>query len=92
MTDAVHPLVLDLVEWIAKEPRLYVDVLEAWRTSCPRLAVWEEAVDQGYVVRASVEGRKAVVQVTDLGRRFLHQNGRSAAALSMAAPLRALPS
>mgnify|MGYP002382501856 CR=1 FL=1 len=27
----------DLVEWIAKEPRPYADVMDAWRTSCPRL-------------------------------------------------------
>jgi hypothetical protein len=39
MTDTLHPLLLDLVEWIAKEPRHYSEVLDAWRTSCPRLTV-----------------------------------------------------
>ena len=38
-------LVLDLVEWVARSPHPYDAVMEAWRTSCPRLAVWEEAVD-----------------------------------------------
>jgi hypothetical protein len=76
MADTIHPLVLDLVEWVAKEPRSYGDVIEAWRTSCPRLAVWEEAVDQGYVARGCLHGREAVVSVTTLGRSFLHQNGR----------------
>jgi hypothetical protein len=76
MTDTLHPLLLDLVEWIAQEPRLHADVLEAWRTSCPRLAVWEEAVDRGYVAREPFDGRKASVRVTALGLRFLQQNGR----------------
>jgi hypothetical protein len=55
-------LVFDLVEWVAKEPRRYNDVMEAWRTSCPRLSVWEEAVDRGLLVRQ--RGPEA-------GRRFL---------------------
>ena len=49
--DTTDPLVLDLLEWIAKEPRLYADVIETWRTSCPRLTIWEDAVDGGYVAR-----------------------------------------
>ena len=76
MADTLHPLVLDLVEWVAKEPRSYSEVLEAWRTSCPRLAVWEEALDRAYVARGVASGCRAVVRVTDLGRSFLHQNGR----------------
>ncbi len=75
MTDPLHPLVLDLVEWIAREPRPYADVLEAWRTSCPRLAVWEEATEQGYVVRDAAGGR-TMVQVTEQGRSFLRRNHR----------------
>jgi hypothetical protein len=51
MADTTDPLVLDLVEWIAREPRLYSEVIEAWRTSCPRLTIWEDAVDRGYVAR-----------------------------------------
>ena len=51
--DKLESLVLDLLEWIAKEPRSYQQTMDAWRTSCPRLAVWEEAVDRGFVVRES---------------------------------------
>ena len=56
MVDTTDPLVLDLVEWIAREPRLYSDVIETWRTSCPRLTIWEDAVDRGYVVREAIAG------------------------------------
>ena len=54
MPDTTDPLVLDLVEWIAREPRLYSEVIETWRTSCPRLTIWEDAVDRGYVARQCV--------------------------------------
>ena len=47
MKNDLDPLVRDLVDWLNKEPRLYTDVLDAWRTSCPRLTVWEDAVDRG---------------------------------------------
>ncbi len=44
-------LVLDLVEWVAGEPRPYAEVMDAWRTSCPRLPIWEDALDLGFVAR-----------------------------------------
>jgi hypothetical protein len=75
MTSAPDPLVLDLVEWIAKEPRLYADVLDRWRTSCPRLPVWEDAVDRGFVRRTASENG-ALVVATEQGEKFLRDNGR----------------
>ena len=45
MVEAADSLVLDLVEWIAREPRPYSEVIATWRTSCPRLTIWEDAVD-----------------------------------------------
>ena len=64
-------LVFDLVEWIAKEPRSYAQTMDAWRTSCPRLAVWEEAVDRGLVARETSPDGKNFVTVTRSGHRFL---------------------
>lgn len=71
MSTSLDPLVRDLVQWVAAEPRLYAEVLEAWRTSCPRLTVWEDAVDRGLVERQVVEGQGLHVVATDAGRRFL---------------------
>ena len=71
MTIDNKPLVLDLVEWVAAEPRPYADVMEAWRTSCPRLPVWEDAVDLGFMVRVHRDGAGTMVEVTDAGRAFL---------------------
>jgi hypothetical protein len=76
MTETSDALVLDLVEWVAREPRLYADAIEIWRTSCPRLTIWEDAVDRGYVARRStVEGLR--VTVTDGGAKFLREHGRA---------------
>jgi hypothetical protein len=49
MTETTDALVLDLVEWIAREPRPYAEVIETWRTSCPRLTIWEDAVSDGLI-------------------------------------------
>ena len=63
------PLILDLLEWLEGEPKPYDDVMTAWRTSCPRLTIWEDAVDAGLV---SVHGR--AVSLTDAGRDFLREH------------------
>ena len=76
MTETTDALVLDLVEWVAREPRLYADVIETWRTSCPRLTIWEDAVDQGYVTRETIAGAGARVTVTAGGEQFLRAHGR----------------
>ena len=69
-------LVLDLVEWVARGPKSYDEVMEAWRTSCPRFPVWEDAVELGLVVRVCEGGRAAMVRVTPEGAAFLMAEGR----------------
>ncbi|GAB4169903.1 MAG: hypothetical protein OHK0024_05690 [Thalassobaculales bacterium] len=79
--DPKDALVLDLIEWLAPAPRPYAEVMEAWRTSCPRLTVWEDAEDRGYVARRrGPDG--AMVQATPAGLAFLdgQRPGRAAAA------------
>jgi len=66
MTDTVANLILDLVEWVGRRARTYEETMDAWRTSCPRLTVWEDAVDRGLVAR-----KDASVVVTAAGKRFL---------------------
>ena len=77
MAGTLEPLVLDLVEWVAREPRTYAEAIDAWRTSCPRLTVWEDAVERGYLARQPAAGRELMVVVTELGRTFLSENERS---------------
>jgi hypothetical protein len=76
MTDAADPLVLDFVEWIAREPRYYAEVVAVWRTSCPRLTIWEDASDCGYVARETIAGTGLMVTVTAAGEQLLREHGR----------------
>ncbi len=72
MNDAVDALILDLLEWLANGERSYAEVMNAWRTSCPRLPVWEDATDRGLVATEHVDGR-SVVRITSLGRALLER-------------------
>jgi len=69
-------LVLDLVQWIAREPRSYDEVMEAWRTSCPRFPIWEDASGLGLVTRVYREGFGEMIHVTPAGQAFLRSRGR----------------
>jgi hypothetical protein len=71
MSDAVEALILDLLEWIGPRPRPYAEVLAAWRTSCPRLPVWEEANERGFIDRLREQERAALVAVSPLGLAHL---------------------
>lgn len=71
MTTTCDPLVFDLVQWIAREPRTYAEVIDAWKTSCPRLTVWEDAIDQGLITRRNIGARGTIVVVTGAGRALL---------------------
>ena len=78
MDTLVETLLLDLLEWLAKRDRSYEEVMDAWRTSCPRVPVWEEANDRGLVVREELNGR-CIVRTTSSGLALLEQrDGRRA--------------
>lgn len=66
MSETLRTLILDLVAFVAERPRPYGEVLDAWRTSCPRLTVWEDALDAGLVSL-----RDGVVHTTERGRDAL---------------------
>ena len=76
MADTLTPLLLDLLEGIAARPRPYAEVMDAWRTSCPRLPVWEEVNARGFVVHCRGADDEPLVDVTPLGRAFLQEHGR----------------
>jgi hypothetical protein len=73
MTDTVDDLILDLLEWLGAGPRPYAEVLDAWRTSCPRLPVWEEANDRGFIERHHGPGGGQLVSVSVAGAAHLRE-------------------
>jgi hypothetical protein len=82
----LDPLILDLLEWIGPSARPYAEVMEAWRTSCPRLTVFEDSIDRGFVTRANAEGNGRMVAITQAGGDFLAEHGRMAPGGLRAAP------
>lgn len=76
MADTLAPLILDFLEWVAAEPRTYADAMDIWRTSCPRLTVWEDAVDQGLVLPRRAADRELRVELTSAGQGLLMSSGR----------------
>ena len=72
MSDSVvDSLVLDLLEWIGPTPRPYHEVLDAWRTSCPRLPIWEEARERGFLLETYEPGSQSLIVVSALGHEQL---------------------
>jgi hypothetical protein len=82
MADTVDNLILDLLEWIGPKPRPYAEVMEAWRTSCPRLPVWEHATDRGFIARHRAPGRKLLVSVSAAGAEHLRSHRESSKRLT----------
>ena len=74
MTDPVDALILDLLEWLGSQPRPYDEVMEVWRTSCPRLPVWEDANERGFLIRSYVPGRGAFIAVSPAGAEHLRRH------------------
>jgi D-3-phosphoglycerate dehydrogenase len=74
MSQTVDDLILDLLEWIGPGRRPYAETMEAWRTSCPRLPIWEDATDQGFIVRRHIPGQRAFVSVSAAGAQHLRRH------------------
>jgi D-3-phosphoglycerate dehydrogenase len=57
---------LELLTWVTARERTYEDVVEAWKSNCPRTAVWDDAVTAGLVT-----GCRDGVTLTELGQAAL---------------------
>ena len=74
MADSVETLIVDLLEWIGTKSRPYAEVIDAWRTTCPRLPVWEEANSRGFIAYTHVDGQPARVLVSEAGIAHLQRH------------------
>ena len=78
---ATDALTLQFLEWVDREPRTYAEVMEAWRTSCPRLSIWEDALAERLVEIDAVQTMKeARVRLTPAGRERLAGRPKQAGA------------
>jgi len=75
MAEPTEALTLQLLEWISREPRTYAEVLEAWRTTCPRLSIWEDACADG-LIRYDPDGER-IVSLSPRGQSLLRPRAPS---------------
>ena len=78
MESTVEALVIDLLDWVTSRNRTYEEFMDAWRTSCPRLPVWEDANDRGLIMQV-IEGNQRMVRITPAGLAMLgdHRSRRT---------------
>jgi len=70
MTTTTQALTRQMLEWIAVRPRDYREIMETWRTSCPRLSIWEDACIDGLIDHEQGTGK---VVLSASGREFLNR-------------------
>lgn len=68
MSIANASLTRQMLEWIEERPRTRDEVMEVWRTSCPRLSIWEDACAAGLIEYEAAAGK---VMLSRDGRAFL---------------------
>ena len=80
MSEPVDLLTLEFLRWISARPRTYAEAMEAWRSTCPRHTVWEDAIIGGLIQIEPGEAlRRSAVTLTPRGMALLDGDGGSAA-------------
>jgi hypothetical protein len=79
MSDAAKLLTVQFLGWVASRSRTYGDVKQAWRSTCPRLSIWEDAIDADLIRLESGGDRvmdQSKVALTPRGRAMLEGDGQ----------------
>jgi hypothetical protein len=63
-------LTVQFLDWVAARPRVRADVIDTWSSTCPRLAIWEDALADGLV-----RYEQGIVTLTGAGRERLSADG-----------------
>jgi hypothetical protein len=74
MAETASPLMVELLTWVSRGPRTYAEAMEAWRSTCPRHSVWEDALVDGLVevVECGDSMDQGLVALTAQGRAKLN--------------------
>ena len=82
-------IMIQFLQWVADRPRSREDVMEAWRSSCPRFPVWEDARAEGLIRQCGGDRGEHRVELTGRGRLALRRAGAWSAAVQGRAEARA---
>lgn len=69
MSQSQPLIMIQFLAWVADRPRNYAQCMDAWRSTCPRLSVWEDAIIED-LVRIENDARRGV-GLTERGRAVL---------------------
>jgi hypothetical protein len=89
MPESISLLMVEFLTWISSCHRTYDEAAEAWRSTCPRHTVWEDAFIDGFIqVTAGDAPDRCEVTLTHRGRAILRtsRNNPSGEASSCAIP------
>jgi hypothetical protein len=64
-----------LLEWITSAPRTYCELIDTWRSTCPRHTILEDAEIAGLIRHDGRSG--GVVRLTPAGARMLAERNVS---------------
>ena len=77
MPETVSLLMLEFLDWIASRPRTYAETMEAWRSSCPRQTVWEDALLDGLIqMESGFRLHESPIRLTQQGEALLNGQPR----------------
>lgn len=72
MPTAIAPATREFLTWLTLRPRTYAEAMDAWRTSCPRLSAWEDALGDDLIqVERGPRLADCLVTLTPHGRAAL---------------------
>ena len=84
MSSSVERLTLQFLAWVAdgdgdgeatRTLRTYAEAMDAWRTSCPRLTIWDDAIRDGLIqVENGSPRERSIVRLTERGRAMLRRH------------------
>jgi DNA-binding MarR family transcriptional regulator len=80
MQNSVARLQLEFLLWVSTDPpRSYRQVMEAWRSTCPRISIWEESLMDGLIEIVPEDNgeREQLVILTPAGRQLLSRSAPS---------------
>jgi hypothetical protein len=83
MPEPVSLLLLEFLTWVSCQRRTYAEAMDAWRSSCPRHTVWEDALVEGLIeVQSGGPLQPLEVTLTPRGRALLEENHRPRPSMS----------
>ena len=71
---AAAALTAQLLAYVAERERTYAETMEAWRSTCPRMPIWEDAIRDGLVrIQNGGAMKSSLIVLTARGKAQLDQ-------------------